>query len=984
LRSSKDCYNLIAKNPVAGARFFHFLTTMFIKHVLGVGTNHKGLYGETAGYYGTVEQQGRLTLHLHLLLWIKGSLTPQEIRDKVMDTNSDFQQKLVQYLESLCIGQFLTGNKMEISQMISKASKDPTYLDPTYTLPKAPVSDCTRCKKNCCLQHQNKMSWWQNFKYCVDDILLRSNIHSHKIDHDGKTKSYCLNSKGQCKRRFPREIFEKTFVEPKTGALHLKKGEPWMNTITPTLTYLLRCNSDVTSLLSGTAIKAVVAYVTDYITKQTLKTYTVFDVIKSVFDGNIEILEGNLNRKEKVRKLFTQIVNSLTAKMEIGSPMASLYILGNPDHYTNYQFENFYWKPYVKHIINAFDDDIQDITDLNNISDKVVISKAKGSLIALSKINDYIYRPTIYEDVNLYDWIRLARKEKIYKQTTGQNKKDEKFNLSNNLNNIKIDSSYRFQPNHPQYETHKIHMQMNNPFIIPNFLPNNLPRSDHGDHEYYCCTMLTIFKPWRFHLDLKSQLDSWHKKFMKYKFTNHQLQIMKYFNIRYECLDARDDFSTKYNKSDAELIHYQWIMQDTLDELDKEYYSYNGDDFGIDQNVDNMEGEHFNIPGPKGLHKLHTMMNAERTMQISGWLDECEDSMPDLIIPIQPLINQSGKLWRQAVLSKRQEILDERNKNLPGSSSQNNHVALFEPNEVKIIDQSYLSKTFKAISQQDSHLINTCIHEFNLNTEQKRAFVIIANHATIKMPNKLHMYLGGMAGTGKTQVITSLIHFFTQHKESHRFLVLAPTGAAAALLNGSTYHSVLGINDNDFFSAKSLAQIRANLDGVDYIFIDEVSMISCRDLYKISSQCAKARGEHNEPFGGINIIFAGDFSQLPPAMGASPLYSGNVGTQIQSSQSLEKQEASIGKALWHQVTVVVILRQNMRQNKQSKKDYQLRTALENMRYKACTPEDISFLHSRIAGRNVHEPKLAQRNFRNVSVITALNAQKDTINELGSK
>jgi hypothetical protein len=177
---------------------------------------------------------------------------------------------------------------------------------------------------------------------------------------------------------------------------------------------------------------------------------------------------------------------------------------------------------------------------------------------------------------------------------------------------------------------------------------------------------------------------------------------------------------------------------------------------------------------------------------------------------------------------------------LPSSSLQNNHVALFEPNEVKIVDQSYLSKTFKAINQEDNHLINSCIHEFDLNAEQRRAFVIIANHATMKTPKKIHMYLGGMPGTGKTQVIRSLIHFFNQHKESHRFLVLAPTGTAAAILNGSTYHSVLGINDNDYFSAKSLAQIRANLDGVDYIFIDEVSMISCRDLYKISAQCAKA------------------------------------------------------------------------------------------------------------------------------------------------
>jgi len=36
------------------------------------------------------------------------------------------------------------------------------------------------------------------------------------------------------------------------------------------------------------------------------------------------------------------------------------------------------------------------------------------------------------------------------------------------------------------------------------------------------------------------------------------------------------------------------------------------------------------------------------------------------------------------------------------------------------------------------------------------------------------------------------------------------------------------------------AQVKARLDGVDYTFLDEVSMVSCSDNYKISSQLAKA------------------------------------------------------------------------------------------------------------------------------------------------
>ena len=55
-RSERE--NLIANNPVASARFFHFMMENFIKHVLGVGTDHPGLYGKTSAYYGTVEQQG--------------------------------------------------------------------------------------------------------------------------------------------------------------------------------------------------------------------------------------------------------------------------------------------------------------------------------------------------------------------------------------------------------------------------------------------------------------------------------------------------------------------------------------------------------------------------------------------------------------------------------------------------------------------------------------------------------------------------------------------------------------------------------------------------------------------------------------------------------------------------------------------------------------------------------------------------------------
>ena len=105
------------------------MVEMFIKHVLGVGQEHPGLYGKTAAYYGTVEQQGRLTLHLHMLLWIMNSLSPQEIRDQIMGPNSDFQKKFVEYLESVHVGEFMTGTMDEVKEQVDENLKTEEYED---------------------------------------------------------------------------------------------------------------------------------------------------------------------------------------------------------------------------------------------------------------------------------------------------------------------------------------------------------------------------------------------------------------------------------------------------------------------------------------------------------------------------------------------------------------------------------------------------------------------------------------------------------------------------------------------------------------------------------------------------------------------------------------------------------------------------------------------------------------------------------------
>ena len=380
-------------------------------------------------------------------------------------------------------------------------------------------------------------------------------------------------------------------VDPQSGALKIKKGEMWLNTFTPELIYLLRCNTDVTSLMSGTAIKAVVGYITDYVTKSGLNSYTTFDAVRQVFNRNSEMIGGSTDRQNTARCLMTKMVNTLTAKLEIGSPMASLYLLGNPDHYTSHKFTLFYWRNYVRETRSAWSDPENSTGNLFNNEDrdepdKVVLQKYDGTYIGISSVYDYIYRPIAYEHMSLYDWIHRAKKDKRSKEeqqefdvhydkdelepdaeddgtdTEGEDEinflgggdsisddvEDELEEQTQNLDSEDELNDYQniydkhdgheFLSKHPQYRTHKVTVADEEHALVPNFVGGGLPCCDQGDREYYCSTMLTLFKPWRHGKDLKLENELWDEAFVRYTFSARQSDLMKNFNIKYECNDA--------------------------------------------------------------------------------------------------------------------------------------------------------------------------------------------------------------------------------------------------------------------------------------------------------------------------------------------------------------------------------------------------------------------------------------------------------------
>ncbi|TFK81640.1 hypothetical protein K466DRAFT_501813, partial [Polyporus arcularius HHB13444] len=273
----------IATNPVGAARFFHKVVDLFTSKILRVGQDRPGLFGPTEAYYGTVEEQGRKTLHLHSLLWIKGSLSPQEIRDRLLSDVS-FEHDLVRWLEQCHRGDYMLESGEQLAErleeqylqksadgdLIPKSRIRPGLRDPVLELPVRPPPDDS---------NSDLQNWHDQFSRDVDEIIFRSNRHDA---FHGKGCWKGTRDKGYCKARFPRECFPETQLDRSSGALRFKKTEQWINTFNPHLSYVLRSNSDVTCLLSGTQIKAVIAYVTDYVTKTTLNTNTFFQTVRAV------------------------------------------------------------------------------------------------------------------------------------------------------------------------------------------------------------------------------------------------------------------------------------------------------------------------------------------------------------------------------------------------------------------------------------------------------------------------------------------------------------------------------------------------------------------------------------------------------------------------------------------------------------------------------------------------------------------------------
>ena len=1081
---------LSAKNPSACARFFDKMINNFIKVILRFGRPGKGLFGRCKAYYGTVEAQARGTLHCHMLIWLEGHPSPQKLRDK-LEVSDVYRTRMFAWLESV-IKCELPGTVDVVHEPLGQPLARPVRSEQSGNPhPGAVPAPATSSFSN----YEDFQLAYHAF---VKDLVQEFNWHEHsttcfKYAPDGSVPSDPVRQDVLCRMRIDGSTRPVSEIDPVTSGVLLRRLHPRIAAYNDLVIFLMKSNMDIKFIGSGDAAKAMLYYVTDYITKASLPTHIGLGALTYAIQKTNEKHNGvaavDMDDRQRLSALSTTVLRMMS-RQELSQQQVMSYLVGGGDVYRSHRFRNLYWGSFDRLFLEYFpedaillenvrglsvrvprlgagvegdadfrgnrddqggevgrddgggpssmdefhdpvvtdedvNDDEQDVEEeSHNIlgtEETFVLRMSPGSISVINQQQDYVYRPINepFNSLSLYEFVSST--EKMVKASTGRAQLHLSDAVELDASILPAERSSRGQMArgefsssvHTQSATHVVRMRMRS--LVPVILGNRTPRCDRepDEREAWARMMMILFVPWRRPSDLRNAEETWLQSYQRHESlipAKHKM-IVENMNVLSQCKDARDESATVRR---AEAMAF---LRDGVGSGREGRHS-GLEDGDLPQGLDlfgSSSGAEVDL-NPNDLESSCADLEAKVGPQVRSLLDACYQEPVGSRVAGLPGTNGSDVRIRSAdddpVLLRHSAIMKElrdlrrpqvsaRSDDNPRPRKRRRLAREVEENLAQLALEEDVLRSSRAESSTGGVsgdyvgnvplAIEQVVVEMGLgqNAEQERAFRLVANHVLDAGGQQLLMYIAGVGGTGKTHVVRAILRLFELLGRSGEILVGAPTGAAALNVDGYTIHSLTMVPTGKGNGKSRMTELKNIWRPVRYLIIDEISMIGALFLAKISKQLQLAKGEDGDrsllPFGGLNVIFTGDFGQLAPVMDAE-LYKWRLtkNPNLKNIRSATGVSQLYGVYLWRQVNTVVELTRNQRQAE----DLEYADLLGRVRVGSCRQfsdprteqsSDVEVLYHRLLQHVGQRDPHSLHAFKDAPIIVGTKQLRDSLN-----
>ena len=956
---------LAARNPAACALFFDLMIRKFIEVILCYNEPEGGLYGQCDAYFGTVEAQGKGTLHCHMLIWLKGHASPQKLRD-LMNESEAFKLRQFSWIESVVKCEFPSA-PTDTSIQIER-SRRILHTEMANPHPGTLLSNRIPCRG------LDLETYWADYEEDLNQLLYEYNWHDHQATCWKYLKRGQEKSDKNCRMGLDGTTRETTCLDPSTSGILLRRRHPKIAPYTDIVTFLMRCNTDIKFVGSGEAAKAFLYYVTDYITKPSLPVHVGMTAlsyaVKKLYARNPELLTSG-NESEKTRAVIIA-VNSMMGRQEISHPQVLSYLIGGGDHYTSEKFAILQWGAiyrYVQAKLRVNEDGIEQDSDTATLNLSFSNSDDTRPTVSNQQL-DYSYRSvhSDYDSLSIYDFVSRTSKQKYPTQSAS----------------VPVRAGAFDGQGHPQQQTHFLTLKTEAriPVILGPSFSN--PKTSDESKENWSREMLVLFKPWRDTTTLKTHTQSWSDAFEVFHAGTDERtrQLISNITVLTECSDARASHGRgQENESPTRLDEdRQYVDERSLYPENMDPYAFgmirtegnNQDDVVSDKHLSGLIG-----------HDVTRILDMCLPSQTSDGEDEEFDLFASLIVDNE-LANISEHSAMMTLKRKRRQIEDPMDNTQGEIPTRRTRISRLSSPFVDhmLLEDSTESNYVRFAKEKIEHVIG----EMNLegNEEQLRAFKTIAEHLIHRDPTQLLLHIAGVGGTGKSHVIKSIVKLFNEIGRRTELLLGAPTGIAAVLIGGQTLHSLIMLSPSG--KKRDIKSLLTIWKGVRYLIIDEVSMLGARFLSILSSRMREAKGDDplmsGKPFGGVNVIFFGDFAQLKPPKQFA-LYSYEIVKNPSFAQARDERGISAmnGAFLWRIVSKVVQLVRNQRHAS----DPAYSSFLDRLRMGQCLRDgcgrglnDLDYIRARTL-QNIAKHPVELASFSDAPIIVGSKVLRDALN-----